>query len=54
MNWGGIRIVPGQIAGKVLDIVVPMRSGTPTQQEVIEKSTVRARGLGVYVLINYY
>ncbi len=54
MNWGGIRIVPDQIAGKVLDIVVPMHSGTPVQQQVIERSTARARRLGVYVIINYY
>jgi hypothetical protein len=54
MNWGNIRIDADQISGRVLDIVVPMNSGTAVQQDAITKAIERASSLGVYVIVSYY
>jgi hypothetical protein len=54
LNWGGVRIAPNDIRGRVLDIIVPKNSGTVAQQEVIARSVERAQHLGVHVLITRY
>jgi hypothetical protein len=46
MRWGDNTITEDQISGRVLDIVVPKNSTTPTQREAIAASIERARQMG--------
>jgi hypothetical protein len=54
LSWGRIEIEKQDIQGKVLDIVVPTNSGTPTQQQAIAAAIERARALGIYVFVSPY
>jgi hypothetical protein len=54
LDWRDSQIESHEIEGRVLDIVIPVRSGTPTQINAIAQSTGRARRLGIHILINRY
>jgi hypothetical protein len=54
MKWGGFEIEKDDIEGKVLDIVVPRNSGTPSQRGVIAASTEHAGRLGILIFVSPY
>lgn len=54
MRWGDNTITEDQISGRVLDIVVPMNSGTQAQQQAIARAVERARQLDIWVFISPY
>lgn len=54
LNMRAINIERSQIRGRILDIVIPIRSGTLSQMRAIDDSIERARRLGIHILINRY
>jgi hypothetical protein len=54
MSVGDVEIENEDIQGKVLDIVVPINSGTAAQRQAIASSIERARKMGIQVFISPY
>jgi hypothetical protein len=54
LKWGDVRIEEGDVNGKVLDIVVPMNSGTSAQRQAIAAAIERASKLGVHIFVSPY
>jgi hypothetical protein len=54
LTWTDGAIRSDEIAGKVLDIVIPKNSGSEAQMRAIRSSVERARRLGISILVYPY
>jgi hypothetical protein len=53
-DWGGDEILPSQITGRVLQVIIPKGSMTPVQRAAIEAARERARKAGIDLTIVEY